>query len=229
MDQPVVMERTTYFAAGGGSGTSASTPGQQWLFAEGSTAAGFSTALVLANPGANAAAVQVSWLPEKGEARTRSVTVPPHARLTLDPAQDIPGATFGIAVTSSQPIVAERTMTFGPTGMGVHSSGGAANPARTWYLPEGSTAPPFQEQILIANPGAATVVTVAFIRDDGTSTSRQYTVPAQARLTVDANEVDPGQAVSARVTSDQPIVVERSTYWDAGRGGSSSAGIPWDR
>jgi hypothetical protein len=36
----------------------------------------------------------------------------------------------------------------------------------------------------------------------------------------------PNTQLSARISSDQPIVVERSSYFNGGSGGTNSLGIP---
>jgi hypothetical protein len=142
----------------------------------------------------------------------------------------MPGTRFGISISASQPVVAERTMMFGPGGVGTHTSAGAQTPARTWYLAEGSTAQPFHEYVPLANPGGtAATVTVDFMREGASVVSRTYPLPAGARLTVDANVEVPNTAVSVRVKADQPIVAERSMYWKGLAGGSSAVGIAWDR
>ncbi len=230
-DQPVIVERATYLANGGGNGGMGVTgPSATWYFAEGNTLAGLTTRLALGNPNAEASQVDITYLREAGGPVKRTVTVPPMGRLTVDPSADVPGARFGVVVAASKPVVADRTVVFGPAGMGTHSSAGVPALARTWYLPEGSTAPPFQEWILVANPGeTATNLTLDFMREDGTVLSRRYSVDTRARLSVDVNAEVPNAAVSVRASSDKPVVVERSMYWDGLSGGTNTAGIPWDR
>ncbi len=230
-DQPVIVERATYPAGGGGSGgTAAPALSQTWYFAEGNTRPGIRTRLAIGNPNAEAARVELTYLPEGGEPLKRSLSVPPRAKVAVDANADLPGARFGLSLSASRPVVADRTMAFGPGGGGTHTSAGTPALARTWYLPEGSTAAPFQEYVLVVNPGATPAnVAVDFMREDGTVTSRAFPVPAGGRLTVDANAEVPNAAVSVRVTADQPVVAERSMYWDDLAGGTNAAGIAWDR
>jgi hypothetical protein len=231
-DQPVIVERASYLAGGGGSGGPAvPSLSKTWAFAEGSTQQGARTIIALGNPNSEAATVEITYLPESGgERRKRSVSVPPMGKVAVEAGADMPGTRFGISISASQPVVAERTMMFGPGGVGTHTSAGAQTPARTWYLAEGSTAQPFHEYIPLANPGStAATVTVDFMREGASVVSRTYPLPAGARLTVDANVEVPNTAVSVRVKADQPIVAERSMYWNSLAGGSSAVGIAWDR
>ncbi len=230
-DQPVIVERATYLAGGGGSGgMAASVSALAWYFAEGNTRPGMSTRVAIGNPGSEAAQVELTYLVEDGDARKRSVSVPPMGKLTVDPANDVQGTRFGIVLSASTPVVADRTMAFGPGGMGTHSSAGVAQLSKVWYLPEGSTAAPFDEFVLVANPGGSPANVVAdFMREDGSAVSRSFPLKPGGRLTIDANAEVPNAAISTRIRSDQPVVAERSMYWDGMAGGTNAVGIPWDR
>jgi hypothetical protein len=120
-DGPVGVERAMYWGRPGdaswteghlSSGTSGPRP--SWLFAEGATggAWGAHTYLLLANPGATDAVVTVSYLRGAGGPLDRVYVVPARQRLTVgvhdDPA--LAAAEFGMAITSTEPIVAERSL-----------------------------------------------------------------------------------------------------------------------
>ncbi len=93
---------------------------------------------------------------------------------------------------------------------------------KTWYLAEGSTGF-FEEEILIANPNAnAATVTITYLVPAGFTAPapRILNVAATSRATVRVNDDVTIHAVSAVVTSDYPILVERSMYW----GGANRAG-----
>jgi hypothetical protein len=177
--------------------------------------------------------VRLSYLGEDGEPVEQRVTVKPTSRAAVNVRQVLSGARFAIKVEADQEIVVERAMYFGGApdgrGTGAHASVGAPQLARVWYLAEGSTQPPFLEQVLLANPGRELAhVRIDFIRSDGTVEAREYEVAPLRRLTVDVNAEVPNAALSVRVSSDQPIVVERSSYFSNGSGGTNSLGIPRD-
>jgi hypothetical protein len=95
-------------------------------------------------------------------------------------------------------------------------------PVSTSYLAEGYTGCGFQEYICLGNPNpgqAFTVVTYMF--GDGTTQTGIVQVPPYSRATVNVNEqVGEGREVSARIESDQDIVVERAMYFSYGKGWS---------
>jgi hypothetical protein len=98
-----------------------------------------------------------------------------------------------------------------------------------WYLAEGSTGF-FEEEILIANPNAtAATVSIQYIVPAGSPTPalKTITVEATSRATVRVKDDIDIHAVSALVTSNLPIVVERSMYWGgpARLGGHNATGV----
>lgn len=231
-DQPIVAERTMYLANGGAHGSlAAAQTAKTWYLAEGSTLDGFDTWLLIQNPGREAARVKVTLLRERGEPVEQELRIGARSRAAVNARQLAPRERFGAKVEADQPVVVERSMYFGGApdgqGTGASSSLGAPELARTWLLPDGSTREPFDEQLLIANPGSARAqVQAEFVDDNGRVTRRSYEVPARGRLTVDVNAEVPDASLSIRVTADQPVVVERSSYFNGGAGGTSSLGIP---
>ena len=231
-DQPIVAERTVYLTNGGGHGTMASpVTSKTWYLAEGSTQDGFDTWILIQNPGPTPATARLTFLRESGQPIEQRVTVGPTARATLNARAALAGERFGMKLEADQPLVVERAMYFGgaPDGRGTggHASVAAPELAKTWYLPEGSTQSPFTEQLLVANPGGATAhVRVDFIRSDSGVGGQEYELGPASRLTIDVNSEVPNTQLSARISSDQPIVVERSSYFNGGSGGTNSLGIP---
>jgi hypothetical protein len=229
-DQPVVVERTVYLAGGGGhSATGVTDPAKTWHFAEGSTTDGFDTWVIIQNPNRAPATVVMSFLREQGAPLTQQVVVAPTGRLAYNTRQVVSGERFGLRLDSDQPIVAERTMYFGGrpdgTGTGAHASAGATDLGTAWILLDGSPRTPYQEQILVANPGGQSAhLKVEYLRADGKSATREFDVSGQRRLTIDVNATAPDKTVASRVTSDRPVVVERSTYFNDGSGGTNSMG-----
>jgi lysophospholipase L1-like esterase len=95
-----------------------------------------------------------------------------------------------------------------------------------WYLAEGAQNAVFDEEILISNPTAENAqVTVTLLPEPGagTETSVPIAVGAHSRYTLRLAQFFPGNingAVSARIDSNVPIVVERSMYWANGQRGA---------
>jgi autotransporter-associated beta strand protein len=225
---PLIVERTmfwdkTYYA--GHTGSSVDGAAQDWLFAEGSQGF-FDTFILVANPHATATDVTFTFLPETGGPIVVTRTVAPTSRLTLH-AGDIPELvyrSFGVAVHATQPITAERSMYFGTTPGRLWSGGtesaGVTAAATHWFLAEGATGGFFQTFILLSNPQSTQAnVAVKYLLDSGETLTVPKVVPPNGRVTInieaEGDERLHNAAVSTVVTSDLPIIAERSMYWSA--------------
>ena len=226
---PLLVERTMTWdgdARAGSAETALESTNRQWDFAEGAQAA-LRTNLVLANPNDTEVAVTVTFFLDAGAPVSKVVSVGALARRTLA-FHDIPalaGRSFGMLVDSSLPIAAERTMYLDSPRerQGGHSSTGVPFPSTQWYFAEGSDWKIFQTYMLLVNPGAtAANVTITYHTMAGTRFVTTHVVNPRARLTVDTLKEEPrldGQHFWMSVTSDQPVVAERSMYWDRGMSG----------
>jgi hypothetical protein len=163
------------------------------------------------------------------------LVLPARSRRTINVAELAPALaqtvfTTRVTTPATDPIAVERAMYWafdgGPWREG-HASAGATAPAAHWALADGRAGGPQAHQtfLLVANASAvdAAAIAVRFLLPDGTRVARTYTVPAGARLTIHVNEaaaLPPRFAVIVEATNGTSIVVERSTYWDAG-------GVTW--
>jgi hypothetical protein len=135
---------------------------------------------------------------------------------------DVVGRSFGMIVDATLPVIAERAMYFASTPGrfwgGGHVNVGIAEASTSWFHAEGATGGFFNTFILLSNPQSAPAeVDVRFLLDTGEVIDRHKTIGAQERLTINpAAEGDSrlaNAAVSTVVTSNVPIVSERSMYW----------------
>jgi autotransporter-associated beta strand protein len=220
---PLVVERTmSWDRRGYGAHTEHAVDGANttWYFAEGSQGF-FHTYLLLANPQTTANTATVQYLRESEPPLTRTYTLGPTSRLTVDAGADaeLVNRSFGMIVTFAQPGAAERAMYFGdsPLFNGGHESAGVNAPSLNWFLAEGATGPFFETFVLLANPGDTDgTATLIYFPAGGTPITKTRPVPAHTRVTVDIEGEDPAlgnAAVSTQVVSTQPILVERSQYW----------------
>ena len=220
---PLVVERTMRWDdTNYGAHTEKATdgPALNWFFAEGAQGF-FQTYVLLANPGATPSSAEVRFLREGESPVIRTFPLDPTSRKTIF-AGDIPeivDKAFGIQVTFQNPGVAERAMYFGfsPIFNAGHESAGVNAPAREWFLAEGATGSFFTTFVLLANPGTTDAsATVTFLPDTGQTVTRTLPVKAGERVTLNIAQESPAlanAAVATRVTSDQPILVERAQYW----------------
>ena len=225
-DLPIVVERSMYFANGGGHGTiGVKTPGKTWFLAEGDSRPGFDTWILLQNPSTDEVAnVSVTFIKDDGTTEVAYYALDPRTRLSLFADTVVPNTTFGARIDSDQQIIVERSI-YLANGAGGHAAAAVQIPESEWYLPEGSTKAPYREVIAILNPNPEpTQVDLTFTRADGQpAVTQSFMLQPTSRLSVEANKYVQDAEISTRVTADHPVVVERSMYWD--RGATSSPGL----
>jgi autotransporter-associated beta strand protein len=230
---PLTVERTMFWDAsyyGGHTGTAVEQPAVRWFFAE--AAQGFfDTYVLVTNANPTPAEVTVTFLREGETPVIKTVPVGASARATIG-AGDYPelaGRSFGLIVDATQPVIAERAMYFGstPTRLwsGGHESPGVSQASTSWFHAEGATGAFFDTFILLGNPqDDPAKVTLDFLLESGETVRVERDVPAKGRVTVEIEAQDDPRlragAVSTVITSDRPIVSERSTYW-------SGDATPW--
>jgi uncharacterized repeat protein (TIGR01451 family) len=137
-DRPIVAERSVYWQADEGapgwseshSSRGATVAGPRWALAEGRSggALNFHTYVLLGNPGAQAATVNVEFLPDSGAPIVKAYNVPALSRFTVDVTAEAPelqnhSFTTLISTGGDVPIVVERSMYW--DGAGITWSGGS--------------------------------------------------------------------------------------------------------
>jgi hypothetical protein len=215
-----------------------------WTLPEGATGF-FAERIALANPDSTPAQVDLTFLrPAPNAPIVRSYSLLPYSRLSVD-VNAIAGldqADVSTVVTArTGGVVAERTMFWGDQYYGGHTGKAIERTGTTWYLAEGAANNFFATFILLANPGnTAATATVTFFKEPSGTFTKQYSVPANSRVTIYANEVTDagggkplnGASFSTQVTSTAPIAVERSMYFTNTRvwnGGTEAAAVPAPR
>ena len=195
--------------------------------AEGAANGFMTTRLALVNPHDMPVDVALRLLGSSGNRATlfRTLAARSRATVTLAAGGEAPENDFATVIESEQPIVVDRTMTWDSRRYGAHAETSIEAPATTWYLAEGATHGNFDLFYLLLNAsGVDTTATVKYLRPSPLPPIvKTYTVPANGRKTIWVDDEGPDLAetdVSAVITSDQPIVVERAMY-------SSLGGVPF--
>jgi len=212
----------------------ATQPATDWYFAEGYTALGYDTYLLLSNPNDNGVTAYASFLLEGGNVITQDCGIAPHSRYTLkvDDVAGMDAVSFGMKVHADAPIVAERAMYFAA---GNRTDGtdvmGATELSQDWYFAEGCTSNNFDTFILLENPGDQEVNTaVHFMLEGGANVDYFFLVGPHSRYTipVDALPVVGSATFATYIHSDGPIMAERAEYFNKGYvdGGHASVGAP---
>lgn len=204
--------------------------------AEGATGSFFDLSFSLMNPNSQPAAVLLRFLKADGSTASHFVSVGGQRRATVnaETVSALSTAEFSTVIESDLAVVVDRTMTWNADGYGSHAETSIAAPATTWYLAEGATHSGFDLFYLIQNPNAgAAAVTVTYLLPAGTAPiTKSYTVSANSRFNIWVDQDDTRLAstdVSARITSDVPVIVERAMYLNSGGltfgAGHESAGV----
>jgi hypothetical protein len=201
-------------------------PSPTWFLAEGATGPFFETFVLFANPGATPATVNVRYLPSMGAAVDKTYTVPARARLTVNiEAEDstLTNAAVATQVSSNVPILVERAQYWpdpAPNWYEAHNSFGVTSLGTRWGLAEGRVGGPsdYATYILLANPGSTVAnVSIDFLRSNGTTLTKTFTVQPESRFNVQVGGLDvpeiTNDSFGAVITSSQPIAVERAQYW----------------
>ncbi|WP_396625961.1 hypothetical protein [Luteitalea sp.] len=211
----VIAERAMYFDAfmSGHDALGVTSPSTTWLFAEGNTAGGgaiaFETYLLLANTNSTATTATVDYLLDNGQVVSRDYPLAARQRFTVWVDQEgrtfdqrLRAAAFGIRVTATQPIVAERAMYWGtPSASDAtsptfpwregHATAGVTGAQAKWAFAEGqqgifgASATSFNTFFLLANPSSTPVrVQATFVREDGKGIVRSLCVAANSRANI---------------------------------------------
>jgi hypothetical protein len=254
----IVAERLMDLGTDITAGPGISQPSRVWYFAEGVVDDENRTFLVLFNPQETDVNATITYhqetlvvtgpVTETLRQVTQTVVIPAQQRTVVAVAdatvlstyelsggefeqreERFPGGRFGMRVIASEPIVAERTMIFGPESSenkgGVHTTAGTVSLSRRWHFAEGTTEAPFEMWVLVLNPNAQpTNAAVSFLTPDGTSLTRRYAIPANTRLAINVNEVIPDLGVATTVEADRLVVAERAMYWQDHSLGTATAG-----
>ncbi len=216
----VVCERSMYGAGRSWAHDSVgvTAPAAVWYLAEGCTAGGMETWVLAQNPGEAAASVNVSFQTGAGEVapeQLQGVPVEAGSRRTFkvnDFVPDASGVSTRVEAVAGE-VVCERAV-YGDGRSWAHDSVGVTAPATEWYLAEGCTAGGFETFVLVQNPGdAEAMVSVEYMTDFARLDAGTFAVPSGSRLTLRVNDTVATFEVSALVTSDNPVVVERAVYY----------------
>jgi hypothetical protein len=122
-DQPVVVERSQYWPHGhwyeSHANAGETTPGLRWGLAEGRVggASDAQTFILIANPGASAAAITATFLRTDGTMLVKTFTVQPTSRFTIGvtgdaagPVPELTNESFATVISSTEPVIVERSL-----------------------------------------------------------------------------------------------------------------------
>jgi len=226
-DAPVVAETAIYSAEGQGNDgvLGVTEPSDSWYFAEGSGVPDDETFLTLFNPTADPIKLSLTYYLRSGFPEVTRHTLAPTSRLSVHVNHEV-AEPVGIEVQATGPIVAQRSMYF-MGGRSAAAGSGAIGPAKRWYLPEGRTDDNFHQYLLLLNPGDIAAEAVISLEDaNGVESNHLIPLEPASRVAVRVADLRPDADGGTVVESDQPIVVERTTYYNNALGATTALGIP---
>ncbi len=189
-----------------------------WYLAEGATAGGYETWVLIQNPGTDPVAVDIRYLTGSGEVVGPIDVVPAESRRSYLVNSTVQTFDVSTVVYASGNVVCERAVYWTPEGSSTkevgHDSVGVTNPAFTWYLAEGATAGGYETWVLVQNPNNAPVtVNIGYYTDSGYVIGPLAEIPARSRQSFLVNDTVQTYNVSTAVWGTDRIICERAVYW----------------
>jgi hypothetical protein len=234
-DVPVIPERAMYRnnKREGHDSIGTTTPASDYYLAEGTTAWGFTTYVLVQNPNANATDVTVTYMTTSGAKAQAPFSLAANSRKTIrvNDVAGMGGTDFSTKVHGNQPIIAERAMYLdNGTGEACHDSIGMASAHTTFYLPDGDTSGGCETWTLVQNPNSTSVtVEISYLTPSGAgNVVKTATIPASSRQTFGmlSHSGINGRAsiMVTSKTSGKKIMVERAMYWNNRGAGTDTIG-----
>jgi hypothetical protein len=144
--------------------------------------------------------------------------VRPQTHLVQDINRLLPRQSLSIIAEASGPVVVERRLTFSRDGHG-HDFGlttrlGTTAPAPVWLLAQGASLPHGQTSLTLLHPSTRTAhATVRFYGSSGRLVGRRtLRLNGLRRAQLPLPSTGPARGAAGVLTSDQPLIVERSEY-----------------
>lgn len=184
-----------------------------FYFASEYTGHGYHEYLAFLNPSRIRARVTITYQRTVGAPTTKTITITiaPQTRMTEDVNADL-GAhvSAAAAIASDVPIGAERLVYHGVDGAIVP---GTRSPSTIWYFANGNTSHSYREYVAIQNPSSSTIrVAVHFLPTHHRAFTIQRTMGPASRTTVKVNSYVHKDAVGVIVTSNTPVIANRTIF-----------------
>ncbi len=222
----IICERAMYWTPPGGAykelghdsiGVTAGS--NNWYLPEGATEGGFETWVLVYNPGPLYADVDIKFQTGNGEVQGPVDILNGGVRKSYKVNDWVTTFDVSTRVTSSNPVVCERSVYLTTPGSGIrtigHESIGATQDSYDWFLAEGATDGGFVTWVLVQNPNPTPVVVeLRFQTSTGPQAGPTDTLPAYSRKSFRVNDYVTDYNVSTEVLSTAGnVVCERAMYW----------------
>jgi hypothetical protein len=201
-----------------------------WYLAEGSTAWGFDDYITIANPNSMVVTAYVTYMTDTGPLALPALNLPANSQTTINPRDFLGNRDFSTQVTTgSASLAVDRTMSWMGGGSAeksaAHNSIGVTAPAKTWYLPEGTSNWGFETWLCVQNPNAGQAeVTLTYMLEGGSTVTKTKILPGYSRGSYSMEGDIGNKDASIKVTSDSNVIAERSVYRNSRAEGHCSVG-----
>jgi hypothetical protein len=207
--------------------------------AEGTTAWGFTTYVLIENPNGASNRVTVTYMTPSGAVThpEGTIVMPPYSRRTIRVNDYLPNTDFSTVVSGADfSVIAERAMYWNNgTGEACHDSIGMTDPHTDFFLPDGWTGytpvleKTFETFTLVQNPNPVPVdVKVTYLTYNGSGNrSEGISILPYSRHTFNMADqlADTKAAIMVEcLTPNRKIIAERSMYWNNRGAGTDTIG-----
>lgn len=202
------VEQELVYGAGDVTSQCVSQTSPTWYFADGFTVDGSTHRLVITNPYPESAVVNVTFMTREGERKPGAlqglIIAPRSARnvsLAELGAEGEPQIAVTVTATRGQVIASRMQHYLGGGRLGYSTTVGTPQPLGEWWFTSGRTGPTVTEELIVFNPGEASVrANVAFFGEGLTN----GITPEQAATTDPPNalvEIGPGEVVKVNTAT----------------------------
>jgi hypothetical protein len=224
-DRQLAAERSIFLGADATNISGIVAPSRTWFFPEGSTESPMETLVALANPGTRDALTTMTFLGDRGTLRSADIRLARGARALVNLADMVPPGGVSTVVDSDEPLVAERITFINNRTAGDGTTGSVAA-STTWAFSDANTTLGVDTWMILLNPADVEGTVLAkFFTDSGPMGERTYTIPARSRMPIHLNDEAPDARFGIVLSTDQPIVAERSEYLNDGTNPVSSLSV----
>jgi hypothetical protein len=228
---PVIAERALYLEnrREGTESVGAVAAAPTYYLAEGTTAWGFTTYVLVQNPNASETTVSITYMTPEGPVQQDPFTMPARSRKTIRVNDVLQPTDFSTKIEADLPVIAERAMYWeSGSGTAAHDSVGMTAPHATFFLPDGQRTDGWETWVLVQNPnGTDAEIELRWLGPAGEETRTNDTVPANSRRTYDMGDYGTTYRCSTVVTCTNglEIMAERAMYrYDRGCGTDTIGG-----
>ncbi|MBN1289773.1 MAG: carboxypeptidase regulatory-like domain-containing protein [Actinobacteria bacterium] len=230
----VIPERAMYRnnRAEGHDSIGTNQPAADYYLAEGSSAWGFTTFVLVQNPQDTENRVNVVFMTTSGPVPhpDNPITLPPNSRHTIRVNDVLPGTDFSTQVSGTSPLIAERAMYWDSgTGEACHDSIGVSAAHTSFYLPDGQASEGRETFTLVQNPNdEAVTIEVSYLTPDGLgNVVFESEIKPDSRVTYNMSDSGINGRAGVMVRSLDPglkIMAERAMYWSGRGAGTDTIG-----